>query len=241
MSHVQAFFHKKDCFCWLILLSSLYIELARVCCTSPDKVHCFGTIFPNLNFVFASIRAARPVHVQIDQCRSCSTVKQRRAVGAAPFIPMGSNQKQLCGSEFAKWHDIYTPEECGDEWRQDNADLRLLENCVMNGFAGWLHHVRHHVHDGHWTWEFATGIWHLHCFTVSFLHLIEYLLTTFFPFLFNLYLFSIHFLHKVVLLWLPWLLMVRRSNYPCHRPAYHWFDKPSRNILIPILEGSVMN
>ena len=26
------------------------------------------------------------------------------------------------------------PEECADEWRQSNADLKLLENCVMNGF-----------------------------------------------------------------------------------------------------------
>ena len=47
---------------------------------------------------------------------------------------MGSNQKQSFGSEFAKLHDIYTPEECADEWRQNNADLKLLENCVMNGF-----------------------------------------------------------------------------------------------------------
>ena len=60
--------------CRLILLSSLYIELALVCCTNPDNVHCFGTIFPNLNFVFASICAAHPVHIQSDQYRSCSTV-----------------------------------------------------------------------------------------------------------------------------------------------------------------------
>ena len=39
-----------------------------VCCTNPDNVHCFGTIFPNLNFVFASICAARPVHIQSDHC-----------------------------------------------------------------------------------------------------------------------------------------------------------------------------
>ena len=32
----------------------------------------------------------------------------------------------------------------------------------------WFHHVRHHVHDGHWTGEFATVIRRLHCFTVSF-------------------------------------------------------------------------
>ena len=137
------------------MLSSLYIELALVCCTNPDTVHCFGTTFPNLNFVFASICAARPVHIQFrTEFRSCSTDKQRRMVGAAPLIPMGSNQTQCCGSGFAKRHDIYTPEECTDEWRQNNADLKLLENCVMNG---------------HWTGEFATVIWRLRCFRVSFL------------------------------------------------------------------------
>ena len=45
----------------------------------PRQCHCFGTIFPNLNFVFAPISAARPVNIQSDQYRS-STVKQRRAV-----------------------------------------------------------------------------------------------------------------------------------------------------------------
>ena len=47
--------------CRLILLSlSLYIELALVCCTNPNNVNCFGTIFPNLNFVFASIWECKP-------------------------------------------------------------------------------------------------------------------------------------------------------------------------------------
>ena len=32
----------------------------------------------------------------------------------------------------------------------------------------WFHCFRRHVHDGHWTGEFATVIWRLHCFTVSF-------------------------------------------------------------------------
>ena len=45
-------------------------------CTNPDNFHCFGTIFPNLNFVFAIICAARPVHIQSDQYRSCSTVNK---------------------------------------------------------------------------------------------------------------------------------------------------------------------
>ena len=30
----------------------------------------------------------------------------------------------------------------------------------------WVHHFRHYVHDCHWTGEFATVIWRLHCFTV---------------------------------------------------------------------------
>ena len=62
--------------CRLILLSlSLYIELAQVCYTNPNNVNCFGTIFPNLNFVFVSIWAARLVHIESDQYRSGSTVK----------------------------------------------------------------------------------------------------------------------------------------------------------------------
>ena len=101
--------------CRLILLSSLYIELALVCCTNPDNVHCFGTIFPNLNFVFASICAARPEHFQSDQYRSCSTVNNmttprgRRTVPGVllqAFIPMGSNQKQLWVREIT-WY-LYT-------------------------------------------------------------------------------------------------------------------------------------
>ena len=108
MCHTSKHFICNTFCCWLILFSSLYIELAMVCCTNPDDVHCFGTIFPNLNFVFASICTTRPVHIQSDQYRSCSTVKQRRAVGAAPFIPMQSNQKQRCGSEFAKTRSCST-------------------------------------------------------------------------------------------------------------------------------------
>ena len=39
---------------------------------------------------------------------------------------------------FTKWHDIYTPEECADELRQNNADLKLFGNCVMNGFIMFM-------------------------------------------------------------------------------------------------------
>ena len=80
--------------CRLILLSlSLYIELALVCCTNPNNVNCFGTIFPNLNFVFASIWAASPVHIESEQYRSCSTVKQGPAVSATLSTPIGEQPK----------------------------------------------------------------------------------------------------------------------------------------------------
>ena len=94
-----------------------------MCCTNPENVHCFGTIFPNLNFVFASIvcRPSGPYSIRpIQKLLNCQT-KTRGGC---------CNQDRRCGSEFAK----YTPEECVDDWRQNNADLKLLENCVMNGF-----------------------------------------------------------------------------------------------------------
>ena len=111
-----------------------------MCCTNPDNVHCFGTIFPNLNFVFASICATRPVDIQSDQYRSCSTVKvnnvttrDRCSPGVLQaFIPMGSNQKQRYGSEFA--NSMIGAWGVRGRMKQNNADLKLLENCVMNGF-----------------------------------------------------------------------------------------------------------
>ena len=45
--------------CWLVLLSFLHIELALVWCRNPDNAHCFGTVFPNLIFVFC-INLRRP-------------------------------------------------------------------------------------------------------------------------------------------------------------------------------------
>ena len=84
MWHTSILFICNTFCCRLILLSSLCIELALVCCTNPDNVNCFGTIFPNLNFVFASICAARPVHIQSDQYRSCSTVNNMTTRGIHP-------------------------------------------------------------------------------------------------------------------------------------------------------------
>ena len=72
----------------------------------PRQCSLFGTILPNLNFVFASICVARRVHIESDQSwqklLNCQT-KFGRVVGAALGIHLdGSNQKQRWGSEFAK-------------------------------------------------------------------------------------------------------------------------------------------
>ena len=151
--------------CRLILLSlSLYIELALVCCTNPNNVNCFGTIFPNLNFVFASIWAASPVHIESDQYRSCSTVKQGPAVSATPSTPIGEQPKtalwlwvcEITCYLYTRW--VHGRMKTKQRWFKVTRELS----------HEWFHHFRHHVHDRHWTGEFATVIWRLHCFTVSF-------------------------------------------------------------------------
>ena len=156
--------------CRLILLSlSLYIEprcvhCVLVCWTNPNNVNCFGTIFPNLNFVFASIWAARPVHIESDQYRSCSTVKQGPAVGATPSTPIGEQPKTalwLWVREMT-WY-LYTRGVRGRMKAKQRWFKVTRELCHE-----WFHHFRHHVNDCYWTGEFATVIWRLHCFTVSF-------------------------------------------------------------------------
>ena len=89
--------------CRLILLSlSLYIELALVCCTNPNNVNCFGTIFSNLNVVLRqSEPPARsilnPTNTEVAQLSN----KDPLSVLLHP-PRLGSNQKQRGGSGFAK-------------------------------------------------------------------------------------------------------------------------------------------
>ena len=51
----------------------------------------------------------------------------QKLLNCQTFIPMGSNHKERCVREKT-WH-LYT-----DEWRQNNADIKLLGNCFMNGY-----------------------------------------------------------------------------------------------------------
>ena len=140
-----------------------------VCRAKPENVHCFGTIFPNLNFVFASICAARPVHIQSDQYRSCSTVNKVNNV----------TTRDRCSRHSSRWGA--TKNSAVELWVREitcylyTRGVRGRMKAKQRWFKltrelcnEWFHHFRHHVHDGHWTGEFATVIWRLHCFTVLF-------------------------------------------------------------------------
>ena len=139
-----------------------------VCCTNPDNVHCFGTIFPNLNVVLPqSVPPARrifnPTKTEVVQLSTKSTT-WRRAIGTPGIHPDGEQPKTalwLWVREIT-WY-LYTRGVC----RRMKAKQRWFK-VTRELCHEWFHHFRHHVHDGHWTGEFTTVIWRLHCFTVSF-------------------------------------------------------------------------
>ena len=103
---------------------------------------------------FASICAARPVHIQSDQYRRCSTVKQRRA--------RGEEQPKNSAVALSSRNDMISIFTRGARGRM-KAKQRWFK-VTRELCREWFHHV----HDGHCTAEFATVIWRLHCFTFSF-------------------------------------------------------------------------
>ena len=153
----------------ILLLLSLYIELSLMCCTNPNNVNCFGTIFRNLNFVFASIWAARPVHIESDRpiqkLLNCQTRTCCRCYSIHPDWGATNNSAVALGSQN-NMISIHRRSAPCYAWRM-KAKQRWFK-VTRELCHEWFHHFRHHVHDGHWTGEFATVIWCLHCFTVSF-------------------------------------------------------------------------
>ena len=87
--------------CRLILLSlSLYTELALVCCTNPNNVNCFGTIFPNLNFVFASnlSRPPGPYWIRpIQKLLNCQTRTRCQCYSIHPYWGATKNSAVALG------------------------------------------------------------------------------------------------------------------------------------------------
>ena len=77
--------------CWQVLFSFFLHWVRSGVLYQPRQCSFFGTIFPNLKFVFASICTARPVPMQSDQYRSCSTVKRRG--GCRSVHPDGQQPK----------------------------------------------------------------------------------------------------------------------------------------------------
>ena len=120
---------------YFLLLTNLVIVFVHWVRTGvlyePRQCSLFWDFIPEYKLCFCVnlCHPSCPYSIRpIQKLLNCQTTTR----GAA--LSMGSNQKQRCGSGFVKWHDIYTSEECDDEWRQSNVDLKLLENCVMNGF-----------------------------------------------------------------------------------------------------------
>ena len=124
----------------------------------PRRCSLFSDYIPKSKLCFCLNLSRLPSAIQ--KLLNC----QQRDDMLQAFIPMGSNQKQGCGSEFAKkaWC-LYTRGVRGRMKAKQRWFKVTRELCHE-----WFHHFRHHVHDGHWTGEFATVIWRLHCFAVSF-------------------------------------------------------------------------
>ena len=125
----------------------------------PRQCSLFLDYIPESKLCFASICAARPVHIQSDQNRSCSTVNNvttRDRCSTQPKTALWLWVREIT------WY-LYTRGVRGRMKAKQRWFKVTRELCHE-----WFHHFRHHVHDGHWTGEFATVIWRLHCFTVSF-------------------------------------------------------------------------
>ena len=123
---------------YILLLTNLVIVFVHWVSTGvlyePRQCSLFWDFIPESKLCFCVnlCRPSGPYSIwPVQKLLNCQTTTRG---GCCSIHPDGEQPKQRCGSEFAKWHDIYTPEECADEWRQNNADLKLLENCVTKCF-----------------------------------------------------------------------------------------------------------
>ena len=109
-----------------------------------------------------------PLHPSASPICAIRRIEKLANCQTSRWVPLGwsrwgATKHQHCNSEYASGHDIYTPEECADEWMPLNAaDFKWL-------WHEWFHHVRRHVPDGHSIAEILTTIiWRLNSFTVYF-------------------------------------------------------------------------
>ena len=153
----RIFMHMQYFSYLLVFLLYMEIVLTLVCYRNLNNVHFGGNIFTKqpLNPSGTSVAPS------IWDWRSCPTIKLPWWIPLGWSPNGGASKKQRCDSQFVKWHDINTSEECADEWMLNNADFNWL--CHE-----WFHHARHHVHDDHSIGYLATIFWRLDSFIVSF-------------------------------------------------------------------------
>ena len=128
----------------------------------PWQCSLFWDYIPESKFCFASIHAAFPVHIQSYQYRSCSTVNNVTTRSRYSSQWGATKNSAVALSSRNNMMSIYTRGVRGRMKAKQRWFKVTRELCHE-----WFHHFRHHVHDSHWTGEFAVVIWRLHCFTVS--------------------------------------------------------------------------
>ena len=92
---------------YVLLLTNLVIVFVHWVTTGvlhePRQCSLFWDYISESKLFFASICAARPVHIQSDQYRSCSTVNDARWARRWVLLRRdGEQPTQRCGSEFEK-------------------------------------------------------------------------------------------------------------------------------------------
>ena len=142
---------------YFLLLTNLVIVFIHWVSTGvlyePRQCSLFWDYIPELNFVFASICAARPVHIQSDQYRSCSTVNNVTTCGG--YCSRQPKTALWLWVREVTWY-LYTSGVPGRMKAKQRWFKVTRELCHE-----WFHHFRHH-----WTGDFATVIWRLHCFSL---------------------------------------------------------------------------
>ena len=141
MSHVQAYIHMQHFLLPTNLVIVVFVHWAiSGVLYEPQQCQLFWDYIPEYKLFFASIWAARLVHIESDQYRSCSTVKQGPAVGATPSTPIGEQPKTalwLWVREIT-WY-LYTRGVRGRMKATQRWFKVTRELCHE-----WFHHFRHH-------------------------------------------------------------------------------------------------
>ena len=134
MSHIEAFY---SCTILIVADSSCYL-ICRLCyhwCAveTPTRFIVSG-LYSRIKTLHLHTAASpvRPLCIRrTEKLPNCQT-------SLYMWVPLGwsrrgATKQKHCKFEYAKWHDIYIPNECADEWMQITL---ILSDCV-NGPELW--------------------------------------------------------------------------------------------------------